>query len=63
MPKKTVPPRQGPGSLQPVLMPDTGQPAPKAVRGFDPTALRGPRGTRQGADVKRIPLPGKSRGR
>lgn len=63
MPKKPQPPRQGPGSLPPVLTPSTGQPAPKAVRGFDPAALRGPRGARRGADVKRIPLPGKSRGR
>jgi hypothetical protein len=63
MPKKTIPPRQGPITLPPALTPVAGLPGPKGARGLDPAALRGPRGARRGADVKRLPLPGKSRGR
>jgi hypothetical protein len=63
MPKKTIPPGQGPGSPSPAPGFRPGLPGAPRRKGFDPAAVRGPRRPGRDATVKRIPLPGKSRGR
>jgi hypothetical protein len=63
MPKKTIPPGHGPGQMTPVPGFRPGAGVAPGRKAFDPATIRGPRGSRRGPDVRRPPMPGKSRGR